>query len=177
MWQVALEWHAMEFAQTSDFWNSTSGFDFDHITAVDMSFCTSLQNFIQIGPPSAEKNWRHVDSQDGGSQPSWILGSNNGFFERPMYDFLQVVNRHRSSKLLSFWENSVFAFWRQDPRWRISAILDFRDPIIGSLKSPCTTSYRSSIDTIALNWLVFEKIAFFCILVTDRQTDRQTENR
>jgi len=30
--------------------NSTSGFDFDHITAVDMSFCTSLLNFIQIGP-------------------------------------------------------------------------------------------------------------------------------
>jgi len=37
-------------------WNSTSGFDFDHITAVEMSFCTSLRNFIQIGPPSAEKN-------------------------------------------------------------------------------------------------------------------------
>ena len=34
-------------------WNSTSGFDFGHITAVDMSFCTSLRNFIQIGPPSA----------------------------------------------------------------------------------------------------------------------------
>jgi len=40
----------------SPYWNSTSGFDFDHITAVDMSFCTSLRNFIQIGPPSAEKN-------------------------------------------------------------------------------------------------------------------------
>jgi len=38
------------------YWNSTSGFDFVHITAVDMSFCTSLRNFIQIGPPSAEKN-------------------------------------------------------------------------------------------------------------------------
>ena len=38
------------------YWNSASGFDFDHITAVDMSFCTSLRNFIQIGPPSAEKN-------------------------------------------------------------------------------------------------------------------------
>jgi len=38
------------------YWNSTSGFDFDHITAVGMSFCTSLRNFIQIGPPSAEKN-------------------------------------------------------------------------------------------------------------------------
>jgi len=45
-------------------------------------------------------------------------------------------------------------------RWRISAILDFRGPIMGSLKSPCTTSYRSSIETIALNCLVFEKIAF-----------------
>jgi len=44
-------------------WNSrkrpphwTSGFDFDHITTVDISFCISLRNFIQIGPPSAEKN-------------------------------------------------------------------------------------------------------------------------
>jgi len=36
--------------------NSTSGFNFDHIIAVDMSFCTSLRNFIQTGPPSAEKN-------------------------------------------------------------------------------------------------------------------------
>ena len=38
------------------YWNSTSGLDFDHFTAVDMSFCTSLRNFIQIGPPSVEKN-------------------------------------------------------------------------------------------------------------------------
>jgi len=36
------------------YWNSTSGFDFYHITAVDMSFCTSIRNFIQIGPPSAK---------------------------------------------------------------------------------------------------------------------------
>ena len=51
-------------------------------------------------------------------------GSNNGFFEKPMYDFL----------------------------------------------------YRSSIDTIALNCLVFEKIAFFCILATDRQTNKQMDS-
>jgi len=38
------------------YWNSTSCFDFGHITAVDMSFYTSLRNFIQIEPPSAEKN-------------------------------------------------------------------------------------------------------------------------
>jgi len=43
---------------------------------------------------------------------------------------------------------------------------------MGYLKSPCTTSYRSSIETIAVNCLVVEKIAFFCILATDRQTDR-----
>jgi len=74
--------------------NSTSGFNFDHITAVDRSFCTSLRHFIQIGPPSAEKKWSCRFS-----------------------------------------------------RWRISAILDFRGPIIDSLKSPCMTSYRSSIET------------------------------
>jgi len=56
-------------------------------------------------------------------------------------------------------------------RWRISAILDCRGPIMGSLKSPSTTSYRSSIDTVALNCLVFEKIAFFAFW---RQTDRRT---
>jgi len=44
----------------------TSGFDFDYITAVDMSFCTSLRNFIQIGPPSGEK-MTLCQFQDGGS--------------------------------------------------------------------------------------------------------------
>ena len=39
----------------------------------------------------------------------------------------------------------------QFSRWRISAFLDFRGPIMGFLKSPCTTLYRSSIDTIAVN--------------------------
>ena len=55
-------------------------------------------------------------------------------------------------------------------RWWISAILHFRGPIMGSLKSPCTTSYRSSIETIALNCLVFQKIAF--LHFGDRQTNR-----
>jgi len=102
------------------YWNSTSSFDFDHITAVDMSFCSSLRNFIQIGPPSAGKN---------------------------------VVM-------------SIF-------KMAISAILDFRGPIMGYLKSPCTTSYRSSIETMALNCLVLRKLRF-CHLATDRQTNRWT---
>jgi len=48
--------------------------------------------------------------------------------------------------------------------------LDFRDPIMGSLKSPFTTFYRSSIETIALQF--FEKIAFFAFW---RQTDRDKQ--
>jgi len=58
-------------------------------------------------------------------------------------------------------------------RWWISTILDFRGPIIGSLKSPCTTSYRSSIETVALNCLVFEKITF--LYFGDRQTNKQMD--
>jgi len=58
-------------------------------------------------------------------------------------------------------------------RWRISAILDFSGPIMGYLKSPCTTSYRSSIETMALNCIVFEKITF--LYFDDRQTNRWTD--
>jgi len=57
----------------------------------------------------------------------------------------------------------------------MTAILDFRDPIMGSLKSPCGTSYRSSINTIALNCSVLEKIAF--LHFGDRQTNKQTNRR
>ena len=56
------------------YWNSTSGFNFDHVIAVDMLFCSNLRSFIQFGPPSTERKWRHVDFPDGGPHPSWILG-------------------------------------------------------------------------------------------------------
>ena len=50
---------------------------------------------------------------------------------------------------------------------------------MGSLKSLCGTFCKSSVETIALNCLVFfDKIAFCLrILATDRQTDRQTNRR
>jgi len=71
----------------SPYWNSTSGFDFGHIATVDMSFCTSIRNFIKSDHPQQKKM--------------------------------------TSCRFL---------------RWRITAILDFRGPIMGSLKSPCKTS-------------------------------------
>ena len=58
-------------------------------------------------------------------------------------------------------------------RWWISTILDFRGLIMGSLKSPSSTYYRSSTETIAINCLVFEKKSRFW-RQTDKQTDRQT---
>ena len=82
-------------------------------TAVDMSFCTSLRNFIQIGPPSAEKM---TSCRFSRWQTSAILdfrGPIMGFLKSPRTTSIQVVNRDHSSKLLSFWENSLFAFWRQ----------------------------------------------------------------
>ena len=62
-------------------------------------------------------------------------------------------------------------------KWRPSATLNFRGPIMGSLKSPGGTSYRSSIDTIALNCLLFEKIAFLYTHFGDRQTYRRTDGQ
>jgi len=63
----------------------------------------------------------------------------------PVSDILSKLDHPRQKKMTSC----------RFSRWRISAILDCRDPIMGSLKSPCTTSYRSLIETIALNCLVF----------------------
>ena len=63
---------------------------------------------------------------------------------------------------------------------KISAILDFRHPIIGSLKIQCRTSYRPPIDTIALNCLVLRKSHFYVRILaieTDGQTDKQTDRQ
>jgi len=46
---------------------------------------------------------------------------------------------------------------------------------MGSFKSRCSTSYRSSIETIALNCLVFDKITF--LHFGDRQTNRQRDGQ
>jgi len=38
------------------YWNSTSSFDFDHITAVDMLLCTSFRNLSKSDHPRQKKN-------------------------------------------------------------------------------------------------------------------------
>jgi len=88
-----------------------------------------------------------------------FYGSNNGFFEKPNYNLLNCLAFQKIA-FLHFGVNIN--------------ILDFKGPIMGSLKSPCTTSYRSSIETIALDCLLFEKIVF--LHFGDRQTDEQMDS-
>jgi len=47
--------------QPLSYWNSTSGFNFDHITVFGMSPNIRLLNFVQIGPSSAEL-WCYIIS-------------------------------------------------------------------------------------------------------------------
>ena len=97
----------------------------------------------------SRKKWRHVDFQYGGSRPSLILGGPiMGSLKSPCTTSYSSSIDTIALNCLVFERNRVLAFWRQDPIWRISAILDFRGPITGYLKSRCTTSYRSSIDII-----------------------------
>ena len=60
--------------------------------------------------------------------------------------------KFHKNRMIFRWDMAISRF----SRWRMSAALNFRDPVMGSLKSPCRTSYWSSIETIALDCLVFE---------------------
>jgi len=66
------------------YWNSTSGFNFDDITIVDMSFCTSLRYFIQIVPPSAAKNDVMSIFKMADLSHIRFYGSNNCFLRSPI---------------------------------------------------------------------------------------------
>ena len=93
-----MKWNSLK---RPPYWNSTSDFEFDHITTVDMSFCTSLRNFIQIGPPSAETI--NVISIFKMTDLSYLgfYGSNNGFFEKTLYDWVARWLSGRASDLRS----------------------------------------------------------------------------
>jgi len=102
-------------------------------------------------------------------RPSAILHFNNfhiwssGCHRVPTLLLYQVSSKYHGLIFRSDGDFTIF---------KISAILTFRGPIVGSLKSPYGTSYWSSTETIAISCLLFEKIAF--LLATDRQTDRWT---
>jgi len=98
------------------YWNSTSGFDFEYITTVDMSFCASLRNFIKIGPPSAEKNKKIKSCQ---FSRWWICN---------ILDFRGPIMGSLQSPCMTCYRSSL-----SGNRQSLS-ILDFRGPIMGSLQ-------------------------------------------
>jgi len=116
------------------------------------------------------------------ARTSAILGFYIWFWFRPHHRSRHVI-LHQSPK---FYPDRWTTLGRKKitsyrfSRWRISAILDLRNPIMGFFEKPNNiTSYRSSIDTVALNCLVFfRKWRFFAFWrQTDKQTDRQTDEQ
>jgi len=76
----------MEFTQTS----AILEFYICHITAVDMSFCTSCKILSKSDHPVTLSRKNEVMSIFKMADISHLgfYGSNNGFFEKPLYDFL-----------------------------------------------------------------------------------------
>jgi len=88
MWQVALGWHAMEFAQTSAILEFYIWFRFLPYHPIQHVILHQSAKFYPNRTTPAEKNdvmsiFNMADLSHLG-----FYGSNNGFFEKPMYDCL-----------------------------------------------------------------------------------------
>ena len=73
MWYVALGWHATEFAQTSAILEFYIWFRFRPHHRSRYVILHQSPKFYPNWTTLGRKKWRHIDFQDGGSQPSWIL--------------------------------------------------------------------------------------------------------
>ena len=163
MWYVALEWHATEFAR----WQHPAMW---HVALESWHWIRQVAAPCNVASGSGmtchwiRPNVRHIKILHlvsiSTTSPQLIC------YYPPIAEILSKLDHPRQKKMTAC----------RFSRWRISAISDFMDPIMVSLKSPCTTSYRSSIEIIALKCLV-SKSRFFCILTADRQTDRKTDRR
>jgi len=56
------------------YWKFTSGFDFNQHHCSRHVILHQSPKFYPNQTTHGRKKWRHVNIQDGGSQPSWILG-------------------------------------------------------------------------------------------------------
>jgi len=154
MWYVALEWHAIEFArwQHPALWHVAlgSGHWIRQVAAPCNVAGASGMTCHWIRP-----NVRHIGILHLVSIST--ISSQSTCHSAPVCEILSKSDHLQQGKMTSC----------RFSRWRISAVLDFRGPIMVFLKSTRTTS----IETMALNCLVFEKIMF---LQTDRQRDKRT---
>ena len=137
--------------------------------SIAMLFCFLEQNFTEKGQSAAELAPKN-DVYNGNRPPSWIL-----FF---LHLIMSVTNLHLHPK---FYQNRKIFRWGMTisrfSTWRISAMLNYRGPIMGYLKSSCGTSYRSSIAVNCLAFWAKNRVFRVRILATDRQTDKQTDKQ
>jgi len=116
--------------------------------------------------------WPKNDFEYGGRPPSRILKI--FIFGHVTVIEFQVLLRTKfhQNRMIFRWHVATERF----SRWQISAVLNFMGPRMGSLK----THVGLPIETIALNCLVLEKIAFYTHF-GDRQTkgqiNRQTDGQ
>jgi len=73
VWQVALGWHAIEFAQTSAILEFYTWFRFRPHHQSRHVILQQSPTFYPNRTTLSRKKWRHVHFQDCGFQPSWIL--------------------------------------------------------------------------------------------------------
>jgi len=118
---------------------------------------TWLWNDMPFNSPKRPPYWNSTSGFDFDQLPQSTCHS------APVSEILSKSNHPWQKKMTSCWFS----------RWRISAISDFRDPIMRSLKKRMYNFYRSSIETIAFKCLVSDKIALF-LHFCDRRTNRQT---
>jgi len=88
----------------------TSGFDLYHFS-YSVLFCMSVPNFVQIGPCIVEL-WRHVDFQDGGSQPCCICFGVMVDHPRSAFRGLNCVFKSLVRRINSFGDIAMYRFWR-----------------------------------------------------------------
>ena len=74
VWHVALGWRAIEFAQTSAILEFYIWFRFRPYHRSRHVILHQSAKFYPNRTSLGRKKWRYVNSQDGWSKPSWILG-------------------------------------------------------------------------------------------------------
>ena len=165
MWYVALGWHAIKFArwQHHAMWHVAVG-SWHWIRPV-----AAPRNVA--GGPGVTCHWMRPNVRHIGILHLVSISTTSPqstCHSAPVFEILYKSDHPRQKKMTSY----------RFSRRRISAILDFRAPVMGSVKSPCTTSYIVNRHHSSKLLSFWENRVFFAFWrEIDRQTSRQTNRR
>ena len=163
MWQVAVGWHAMEFAQTTAILELYIWFRvWPYHRSRHVILCQCANLFSKSDRPQQKKTtfcrfsrWRISAILDCRSPIMVFLKLMHDSY-RSSTDTKNALGCTDSCRLLSFWEHLLFAFWRQDPRWGISYS-------IGQTKSGAGTTKLAPSASWALNICLTASPVLFAI--------------